>query len=73
MVEESENAFREWGFTYGLAYGIARGEDPEESDELTARRAREAADAVFRDDAFQWLVFIRWAEDPAGPETEEVA
>lgn len=38
---------RSWGLTVGIAYGIARGEDPYESDEDVARRALEAARAAY--------------------------
>ncbi len=64
MLEEHEYVSREWGFTYGLAYGIARSEDPDESNESVARRARHAADEMFDDSTFVALTWIRWAEDP---------
>jgi hypothetical protein len=34
---------RDWGFVYGVALGIARGQDPYESSESVAARAFEAA------------------------------
>ena len=42
-VGEFELDMRDWGFTYGVAYGIARGEDPYEPEELVRDRAIEAA------------------------------
>lgn len=33
---------RDWSVLFGLAYGIARGEDPYESNSSVARRAAEA-------------------------------
>jgi hypothetical protein len=38
---------RDWGFTFGVAYGIARGEDPYESDDRVCERALMAAREVF--------------------------
>ncbi len=47
----------QWGATYGLAFGIARGEDPWESDEEVAERAITAARTVFREDSGPGLGF----------------
>jgi hypothetical protein len=53
---------RDWGFVYGLAYGIARGEDPHEQDSSVCERASTAArdaytkwggDAIFTTVAFR--------------------
>jgi hypothetical protein len=38
---------RDWGFVFGLAYGIARGEEPYESDDSVCERAMTAAREVF--------------------------
>jgi len=38
---------RDWGFTFGVAYGIARGEEPYESDDSVCERAMTAAREVF--------------------------
>lgn len=40
---------RDWGVYYGMAFGIARGEDPFEPQEDVALRALEAANSVFRE------------------------
>jgi hypothetical protein len=42
-----ESDCRDWGFTFGVAYGIARGEDPYESDDRVCERALTAAREVF--------------------------
>jgi hypothetical protein len=42
-----ETDCRDWGFTFGVAYGIARGEDPYESDDRVCERALTAAREVF--------------------------
>jgi hypothetical protein len=38
---------RDWGFVFGVAYGIARGEEPYESDNSVCERAMTAAREVF--------------------------
>jgi hypothetical protein len=38
-----------WGWVYGIAYGIARGEDPYERPSAVVARAYEAAVPVYRD------------------------
>jgi hypothetical protein len=38
---------RDWGFVFGLAYGIARGEEPYESDQSVCERAMTASREVF--------------------------
>ena len=38
---------RDWGFVFGVAYGIARGEEPYESDSMVCERAMVAAREVF--------------------------
>jgi hypothetical protein len=38
---------RDWGFTFGVAYGIARGEDPYESEDRVCERALTTAREVF--------------------------
>ena len=38
----------DWGFTYGVAWAVARAQDPHESDEKVAARALAAARQVFR-------------------------
>ncbi len=53
---------RDWGIAYGLAHGIARGEDPFETNTSVAERALEAAkiawarwgdSAIFTEEAFR--------------------
>ncbi len=44
---------RDWGFAFGVAYGIARGEDPFEADHQVAERALQAARTAF----------LRWGGD----------
>ena len=52
---------RDWGMTFGLAYGIARGEDPYESNESVAQRALDAARMVWKGwDQDLWV----WGEKP---------
>ncbi len=50
----------DWGAIYGLAFGIARTEDPWESDEDVAERAITAARTVF----------YRWGDGFAGREED---
>jgi hypothetical protein len=38
---------RDWGFIFGLSFGIARGENAYESNESCAERALEAAQTAF--------------------------
>ena len=38
----------DWGFTYGVAWAVARAQDPQEPDESVAARALDAALQVFR-------------------------
>jgi hypothetical protein len=42
-----ESNCRDWGFTFGVAYGIARGEEPYESEDSVCERAMTAAREVF--------------------------
>jgi hypothetical protein len=46
-MEEADLDLRDWGFYYGVAYGIARGEDPYEDNGSAAKRAFDAALEVF--------------------------
>jgi len=46
-LTEFESNCRDWGFVFGLAYGIARGEEPYESDDSVCERAITAAREVF--------------------------
>lgn len=45
----SELDLRDWGVYYGVAFGIARGEDPYEPRDSVAARALEAAQRVYRE------------------------
>lgn len=66
-VSEMEHISRFWGFAFGLAYGIARGEDPHESAEDVATRAYEIAHDLFKDDDLHGLDFIRALEAGKSP------
>jgi hypothetical protein len=46
-MEHADLDLRDWGFYYGVAYGIARGEDPYEPNGSAAKRAFDAALEVF--------------------------
>ena len=46
-LSDFECDMRHWGLTYGLAYGIARGEDPYEPNHQVAERALAAARLVW--------------------------
>jgi hypothetical protein len=46
-LTDFESNCRDWGFTFGVAYGIARGEQPYESDHAVCERAMTAAREVF--------------------------
>ena len=46
-LSELELDIGDWGFTYGVAWTVARAEDPQESDESVADRALDAAIQVF--------------------------
>ena len=61
-LSDDEAMACEWGFLIGLAYGIAREEEPSEPNDAAAARAREAADAVFMDDVYQSLNLVRRLE-----------
>ena len=47
-LSELELDIGDWGFAYGVAWAVARGQDPQESDESVAARALDAALQVFR-------------------------
>jgi hypothetical protein len=74
-LSEFESECRDWGFVYGLAYGMARGEDPYESTGSVSIRAMGAAIEAFKrwggDDIFKADAFAR--DRAARPETAEVA
>lgn len=42
-----DNDIHAWAITYGIAWGVARTEDPFESDEEVSKRAMKAAWPVF--------------------------
>lgn len=69
-LNQREEDLREWGYVYGLAYGIARGEDPYEANQDVAERAYQAAMGVFHDPTFSQLAVVRRfeasADAPAG-------
>jgi hypothetical protein len=46
----------DWGFTYGVAWALAREDDERDSDEAIAEEALRIAEAVFRDymDGADW-------------------
>ena len=46
-LSELELDLGDWGFTYGVAWTVARGQDPEEPDDAVAARALGAAKQVF--------------------------
>jgi len=50
---------REWGYLYGLAYGIARGENPYEPNAEAAERAYQAAIGVFNDPVLRNVGFVK--------------
>ncbi len=47
FATDCEAAMRAWGCVYGIAFGLARSEEPCESIESVAERAHEAAWPVF--------------------------
>ena len=47
-MSDLELDFGDWGFTYGVAWAVARAQDPQEPDESVAARALAAARQVFR-------------------------
>jgi hypothetical protein len=65
---------RDWGFVFGLAYGIARGEEPYESDDSVCERAMTAAREVFsrfsKSDIFTEEAFL--ADRAARPDAREL-
>ena len=65
-LTDFEDHLQDWGTIYGMAYVLARMEDPFESSESVAKRAFEAAKHVFED-----YVGERLHRPPA--EREEVA
>lgn len=69
---------RDWGFVFGIAYGIARGDDPWEPDEEVLARAHAAAREAFQrwggSDIFTDEAFTRdRATRPVPNEIEAVA
>ena len=46
-LTEFEQDIRDWGVMIGVAYGIARADDPFESRESVLERAQEAAQAAY--------------------------
>lgn len=48
-LTDLEDRLRTWGCFYGVAFGLARSEEPCESAESVGRRAYEAARVVFED------------------------
>ena len=48
-LSEFELDLGDWGFTYGVAWAIARTQNPDESDHSVAERALVAAGEVFRE------------------------
>ena len=64
-LSQREEDLREWGYAFGLAYGIARGEDPYEANGSVAERAYMAATALFHDPAYSALTQIKRFEAPA--------
>jgi hypothetical protein len=49
LLSEVECDLIDWGFTYGVAWAVARSRYPEESDQEVANRALAIAEGVFRD------------------------
>ena len=47
-MSDLELDLADWGFTYGVAWAVARAQDPHESDDSVAERALAAAREVFR-------------------------
>jgi hypothetical protein len=64
---------RDWGFTFGVAYGIARGEEPYESEDSVCERALTAAREVFarfsQADIFTEQAFVADRDARPDPET----
>jgi hypothetical protein len=48
-MSDEQSAVFEWAYVFGIAYGIARGEDPYEPISSVSARAFEAARPVHRD------------------------
>ena len=46
-LTEFEMDCRDWGFVFGVAFGIARGEEPFESDHSVCERALDSAREAF--------------------------
>jgi hypothetical protein len=73
-LTEFEADCRDWGFVFGLAYGIARGEEPYESDDSVCDRAMTAAREVFsrfsKSDIFTEEAFL--ADRQRRPDTREL-
>jgi hypothetical protein len=47
-LSQFERDCRDWGLVFGVAYGIARGEDPFEREDSVTSRALAAAGGAFR-------------------------
>jgi hypothetical protein len=47
-LSDLELDLSDWGFTYGVAWAVARAQDPHEADASVAQRALAAAQEVFR-------------------------
>jgi hypothetical protein len=61
LLTEAECDLNDWGFTYGVAWAVARRQYPAESDRHVAERALEAARAVFG----EYCAEEKWPEPPA--------
>ena len=61
-LTETEADLRDWGLVYGMAFAIAREQDPWESVESVAKRALEPAQRAYR----------QWGGHIAQPERAEV-
>ena len=58
LLSELERDVAAWGFTFGVAWAVARSQDPYERDEVVAEQALAAAHVVFN----EYMGDAEWAE-----------
>ncbi len=66
-VSEMEFVSRFWGYAFGVAYGIARTENPDESDGAIATLAYDVAHDLFKEDDLHGLDLVRAFEAGKAP------
>ena len=58
LLSELERDVAAWGFTFGVAWAVARSQDPYERDEVVAEQALAAAHVVFN----EYMGDAEWAQ-----------